>query len=124
MSIQDEWLERFKAAVAHEIQQAGGRKSDGYRAVEAKTGLGYDYIYQIYNGKPEGCPKRPSAEAMDSLQAAYGSLLPAPAPEPSDLAPSPTPAPGELVVRVPLLANAGSIDVLGRVVWCWNGRKL
>lgn len=89
MSIQDEWLGQFKAIVTHEIQQAGGRKSDGYRAVEAKTGLGYDYIYQIYNGKPEGRPKRPSAEAMNSLLAAYGSMHPALAPEViSDVAPA------------------------------------
>lgn len=42
------------------------------------------------------------------------ALVPAPIPEPSSAAPvvmAPTPAPGELVVRVPLLANAGSMGV-------------
>lgn len=75
MSIQDEWLAQFKAVVMSEIELAGGRAADGYRAVSSKTGLGYDYIYQIYNGKPAHKPKRPSAEAMDSIRRAYGADL-------------------------------------------------
>lgn len=79
MNIQEEWLERFKAVVASEIDAARGRASDGYRAVASKTGLGYDYIYQIYNGKPAHKPKRPSAEAMDSIRRAYGDASEGPA---------------------------------------------
>ena len=75
MSIQDEWLAQFKAVVMSEIELAGGRAADGYRAVSSKTGLGYDYIYQIYKGKPAHKPKRPSAEAMDSIGRAYGAGL-------------------------------------------------
>jgi hypothetical protein len=52
MSIQDEWTRRFKDVVDSEISKANGREADGYRAVAEKTGLGYDYIYQIYKGKP------------------------------------------------------------------------
>lgn len=37
------------------------------------------------------------------------ALAPAPIPEPSSLVPAPTPAPGDAIVRVPLLANAGSM---------------
>lgn len=103
MSIHDEWLERFKTVVAHEIERAGGRRSDGYRAVEEKTGLGYDYIYQIYTGKPEGRPKRPSAEAMDSLRAAYGPMLTTTTAEPSNVA------------QAPALRTARQIPVVGEV---------
>lgn len=37
------------------------------------------------------------------------ALAPAPIPEPSSLVPAPTPAPGDAIVRVPVLANAGSM---------------
>lgn len=72
MSIQDQWVKRFRAVVASEIDAARGRASDGYRSVASKTGMGYDYIYQIYTGKPSHKPKQPSAELMDSIRRAYG----------------------------------------------------
>ena len=73
MDIQDNWLANFKAVVAAEIAAAGGKEAGGYRAVETNTGLGYDYIYQIYKGKPAHKPKRPSAEAMNTIHRVYGN---------------------------------------------------
>lgn len=75
MSIQDKWLEQFKAAVSHEIASANGKEADGYRAVAAKTHLGYDYIYQIYKGKPLNKPKMPGSEAMDAINREYGEII-------------------------------------------------
>lgn len=72
MDIQENWLSNFKAVVAAEIQAAGNKEADGYRAVEARTGLGYDYIYQIYKGKPASKPKRPSADVMNTINRVYG----------------------------------------------------
>lgn len=72
MSIQDTLLDRFRAVVDLEIAAAGGKAADGYRAVAEKTRLGYDYIYQIYKGKPAHKPKRPSLEAMEAIERAYG----------------------------------------------------
>ncbi len=48
MDTQENWLANFKAVVAAEIEAAGGKEADGYRAVESRTGLGYDYVYQIF----------------------------------------------------------------------------
>jgi SOS-response transcriptional repressor LexA len=72
MNIQEAWLLRFKEIVQQEIDEAGGKDSDGYRAVAAKTRLGYDYIYQIFKGKPVGKPKRPSADFMQTISRIYG----------------------------------------------------
>lgn len=72
MNIQDAWLKRFKEIVQSEIDAAGGRAADGYRAVETKTGLGYDYIYQIFKGKPAHKPKSPSIDVMAMLERKYG----------------------------------------------------
>ncbi len=72
MSIHDTLLDRFRAVVDLEIAAAGGKAADGYRAVAEKTRLGYDYIYQIYKGKPAHKPKRPSLEAMEAIERAYG----------------------------------------------------
>ena len=71
MSIKDRWLERFRAVVDGEIA-LHAKKSDAYRAVAMNTGLGYDYIYQIYTGKPESNPKTPGVDAMKALERAYG----------------------------------------------------
>jgi transcriptional regulator with XRE-family HTH domain len=73
MSIQDDLLHRFRAVVDAEIAAAGGKASDGYRAVAEKTHLGYDYIYQIHKGKPAHKPKRPSLDAMAAIERAYGT---------------------------------------------------
>lgn len=72
MNIQDAWLKRFKEIVQSEIDAAGGRPAGGYRAVETKTGLGYDYIYQIFKGKPAHKPKSPSLDVMTMLERIYG----------------------------------------------------
>jgi transcriptional regulator with XRE-family HTH domain len=74
MDISDKWLERFKAVVTKEIDAAGGKSSNGYRAVAEKTGLGYDYVYQIFTGKPKEAPKRPTLEVMQKLSKAYPEL--------------------------------------------------
>lgn len=71
MDISQNWLEKFRAVVAREIAAAGNKASHGYRAVEAKTGLGYDYIYQIYSGKPAHAPKLPTLEVMQKIAKAY-----------------------------------------------------
>lgn len=73
MTPDDNWTANFKAVVEREIRSAKGRKADAYRAVEAKTGLGYAYIYQIYNDKPADNPKRPGREAMAAIAKAYGN---------------------------------------------------
>lgn len=70
--MQDAWLIRFKEVVQLEIDEAGGKKADGYRAVATKTGLGYDYIYQIFTGKPIDKPKQPGPDAMTAIERVYG----------------------------------------------------
>lgn len=67
----ENWLQIFKGVVAREIELAGGKEADGYRAVATQTGLGYEYVYQIYKGKPLSRPKRPSPEAMTTLGRVY-----------------------------------------------------
>jgi phage repressor protein C with HTH and peptisase S24 domain len=71
MKIQDAWRSRFKEVVQQEIDAAGGRASDGYRAVATKTGLGYDYIYQIFTGKPVHKPKLPGVDTMQAIERVY-----------------------------------------------------
>lgn len=71
MDMIETWLRVFKGVVDREIKTAGGKAADGYRAVATRTGLGYDYVYQIYTGKPAGRPKRPSADAMSTLARVY-----------------------------------------------------
>jgi hypothetical protein len=68
MSISEIWLENFKAVIAEEIHNAGGKAADGYRAVAQRTGFGYDYIYQIYTGKSG---KRPTFEVMQKVAKVY-----------------------------------------------------
>lgn len=72
MKIQEAWLVRFKEVVQHEIDEAGGKAADGYRAVATKTGLGYAYIYQIFTGKPAEKPKQPGPDAMTAIERVYG----------------------------------------------------
>lgn len=66
------WLERFREVVALEIERCG-KASAGYRAVSEKTGIDYDYLYQIYTGKPKEKPKRPTLSVMEKIEAAYGN---------------------------------------------------
>jgi hypothetical protein len=70
MNAQTRMTEVFKAVVGREIDRLG-KAADGYRAVAAKAELGYDYVYQIYTGKPVSKPKQPSLEAMSALTRAY-----------------------------------------------------
>jgi transcriptional regulator with XRE-family HTH domain len=76
MPIKENWLENFKRVVSSEIDAANGKPADGYRAVAAKTGLGADYIYQIFKGKPARNPKQPSVNAMQAIARAYGEGRP------------------------------------------------
>ena len=89
--MQDAWLIRFKEVVQREIDEAGGRRADGYRAVASKTGLGYDYVYQIFTGKPLDKPKQPGPDAMSAIERVYGRADAAPAPV---APPAPAPATG------------------------------
>lgn len=75
MNIEEIWLANFKSVVTAEIASARNA-AEGYRRVAARTGLGYDYIYQIYKGKPAHKPKRPSLDAMTSIGRAYGEGKP------------------------------------------------
>jgi SOS-response transcriptional repressor LexA len=68
MDISEIWLKNFKAVIAEEIRDAGGKAADGYRAAEQRTGLGYDYIYQMYTGKSG---KRPTFEVMKKVAEIY-----------------------------------------------------
>jgi hypothetical protein len=72
MNTLDLWTQRFNEVVQSEIDAAGGRKPVGYRMVAMKTGLGYDYIYQIFNGKPKHKPARPGVAAMAAIERVYG----------------------------------------------------
>jgi phage repressor protein C with HTH and peptisase S24 domain len=76
MDIFESWIFEFRALVDAEIKEAGGKSSDGYRAVSTKTGIGYDYIYQIYKGQPKNSPKRPTADVMNTLRRVYGGNKP------------------------------------------------
>ena len=70
MDISEIWLSNFKDVVSQEIANHRGKAADGYRAVAAKTGIGYDYIYQMYTGKSG---KQPTVEVMNSIAKAYAS---------------------------------------------------
>ena len=71
MELVDVWLENFKEVVADEISKSGGKASDGYRLVANKTGIAYDYIYQMYAGKPVNNPKKPSKTVAQAFDLAY-----------------------------------------------------
>lgn len=75
MNIEEIWLANFKAVVSAEIAKASNA-AEGYRRVAAQTGLGYDYIYQIYKDKPAHKPKRPSIDVMTTIGRAYGEGKP------------------------------------------------
>lgn len=73
MRIEDQWLARFKEVVRMEISESGGRPRDGYRAVAEKLHKSEEYIYQLFNGKPVGKPKKPSSQLMDRIAEVYGN---------------------------------------------------
>lgn len=112
--------EVFKAVVRREIERLG-KPADGYRAVAAKSELGYDYVYQIYTGKPIGKPKQPSLEAMSALARAYADdddFAEIFAGSPSFLQPlreetQPTTEylPGFEKLHIPVMAQSGSMGV-------------
>lgn len=74
--ISEIWLEKFREAIAYEIAKSPKQKeSDAYRAMEAKTGIAYDYIYQIYKGKPETKPKLPTRDVMEKVLESYKDVI-------------------------------------------------
>lgn len=73
MDIFETWIAEFRAFIDAEIVAAGGKPSDGYRAVATKTGIAYAYIYQIYKGKPKTAPKRATADVMNTMRRVYCS---------------------------------------------------
>lgn len=72
MSTEEQWLARFKEVVQLEIDAANGHHRSGYRAAAAKLHKSEEYVYQLFNGKPEGRVKRPSAALMDKVEEVYG----------------------------------------------------
>jgi len=72
MSTEEQWLSRFKEVVQLEIDAANGHHRSGYRAAAAKLHKSEEYVYQLFNGKPEGRVKHPSATLMDRVEEVYG----------------------------------------------------
>lgn len=70
MNAQSKMTAVFKAVVAKEVERLG-KEADAYKAVAAASGLGYDYVYQIYKDKPAHKPKQPSVEAISGLARRY-----------------------------------------------------
>ena len=118
MNAQTRMTEVFKAVVAREIEKLG-KAAEGYRAVAAKAELGYDYVYQIYTGKPVGKPKQPSLEVMSALMRAYAddeAFADIFASSPNYLQPAQSEnhstteyLPGFEKLHIPVLAQAGSM---------------
>lgn len=67
MTVEDNRLAHLRAIVDAEAAAAGGKPRDGYRAVATATGLGEEYIYQLYKGHK----KVIGADAARSLARAY-----------------------------------------------------
>ena len=104
-----EYSERLKAAM--------DRAQMKTRALSDAIGMSYQGVKKVIDGKSNAFSAENNSRAAsilgvspDWLATGTGAMLTALA-EPSSLALSPAPAPGELVVRVPLLANAGSMGV-------------
>lgn len=72
MNIEEQWLARFKEVVQLEIDAAHGHHRSGYRAAAAKLHKSEEYVYQLFNGKPKGRAKHPSANLMDRVEKVYG----------------------------------------------------
>lgn len=72
MNIEQEWLQRLWSVVDQEAAQIDGKLPSGYRAVSEKTGIAYDYIYQMYQGKPKERPRLPTKQVMQKIEAVYG----------------------------------------------------
>lgn len=109
MSLDQHWIDNFRAVVDSEIRSAKGKKAVAYRTIAGKLGIGDAYVYQLYAGKPASNPKRPSKEVMEKLAEVYGRGR-----DPNwvnlPLAPSP-----ENVAPAPSLRPAGRIPVVGHV---------
>lgn len=73
MSVKDNWLKNLRAIVYELGPGAGRTLREGYRAVASATGLGEEYIYQLYNGKGA---KSLSAESATTISRAYGDGKP------------------------------------------------
>lgn len=125
MDIEDQWLARFKQVVQSEIDAAGGHHRSGYRAAAAKLHKSEEYVYQLFNDKPEGRAKRPGAKLMDRVEAVYGKPATWPAQEPQTVhevksnplpyLPQQTPAPSELAQAFRTIAAAlVDLDATGR----------
>lgn len=73
MDLKQIWLDHFRTVVEAEAQRHGNKLPAAYRAIEEKTGIAYDYIYQIYNGQPKRAPKSPTIEVMQKIESAYAA---------------------------------------------------
>jgi hypothetical protein len=67
MTVEDNRIAHLRAIVEAEAKAADGRLRSGYRAVATATGLGEEYIYQLYTDKR----KKVGSDAARAISRAY-----------------------------------------------------
>ena len=72
MTVEDNRMANLKALVDAEALEAGGKIRLGYRAIAAATGLGEEYIYQLYSGRKPNL----SADSAKAIARAYSNGRP------------------------------------------------
>ena len=72
MAAEENRIANLKALVDGEALEAGGKLRQGYRAVAAATGLGEEYIYQLYSGRKPNV----SADSAKAIARAYSNGRP------------------------------------------------
>lgn len=72
MAAEENRMANFRAIVDSEAQQAGGKIRLGYRAVASATGLGEEYVYQLYKGRKANM----SSDAAKTVARAYSNGRP------------------------------------------------
>lgn len=68
MAAEENRIANLRALVDKEADSAGGKLRLGYRAIAAATGLGEEYIYQLYKGVKTNI----SSEAAKTISRVYG----------------------------------------------------